>query len=1188
MNPLAIGFVFSLVSAALPSAPPLVDPTAGQAQEPVPSIPPEEPALAEVRELLEAARRAQAAKDYADACERIVAAIELAFARIGDREDRDATSLLWDLGRFAHDAGELRAAERARRAVLEVFARTLPADHPDLQRARLNLAVTMKALGDLHGARTLLEAVVEVFARTLPADHPDLQAARSNLALTLRALGDLYGARALEEAVLEVLSRTLPSDHPNLQAARSKLALTLRALGDLHAARALEEAVLEVLSRTLPADHRDLQKARQNLGVTILRLGDLHGARALFEAVLEVYARTLPTDHHDLQMARLNVAATMYALGDLHGARALFEAVAGVFARTLPDDHRDLQMARGNLALTIKALGDLQGARSLEEIVLGVFARTLPDDHDDLQTARLNLAGTMYALGDLHGARALFEALLEVFARTLPDDHPDLQLARGNLAVTIKLLGDFHGARSLEEAVLEVRARTLAADHPDLQMARASLAATMRELGDLHGALALEEAVLEVRARTLPADHPDVQAARENLAATIVRQFARASREEREGEQEKEEEREGWRTRCAELVDALCRSQVNAARAALLTSSVREAEERCAQLAKSLATALSFAEGYGVFDTLEGIGRESFVLSETTRGAALSSAAIARRAAGEPDYVFLRGELREASDALAALAQAGGTGKEYDRARTRREEAEKKLVALARELLGGEPAGLDFDVEALGAHLGERDAVVGFRRYTRWSIEAGAPSDVADEEALEAESVESLCAFVVRREGAEPADAASGTSLVIVPLGAFDGIEQAVRGWRAAIGARIDREVVLSDTAASEVRGIGVMSSAVASEAHARGADLRRLVWDPLVAELGKAERVIVAQDDVLHLVPLEALPLDATEEETGKERLVGDRWRIEMRVTLSELLSEPPWSDEGGVLVALGGASFNSEPVELAEADLIALAENDSKEAARKNAMVGLPRGGAWERGFSPLTNTGLEAREIAALHDELFEIETGALVLEKRKASHAALEELAPRARFLHVATHGWFAPESIASWSDMEQLDARNGLGMRLSGLEQVRGMSPMLLCGLALAGANLLENELGRVPGLVTAEELSTLDLSRCELAVLSACDTNVGERRAGQGVASLQKALQMAGARSVITSLWKVPDEATRELMLDFYRRIWVEKKPKAQALWEAKQEIRNAKDERGEPLYSTRDWAAWVLTGAPD
>ena len=77
-------------------------------------------------------------------------------------------------------------------------------------------------------------------------------------------------------------------------------------------------------------------------------------------------------------------------------------------------------------------------------------------------------------------------------------------------------------------------------------------------------------------------------------------------------------------------------------------------------------------------------------------------------------------------------------------------------------------------------------------------------------------------------------------------------------------------------------------------------------------------------------------------------------------------------------------------------------------------------------------------------------------------------------------------------------------------------------------------------------MITAEELAGLDLSSCQLAVLSACDTGIGLQRAGLGVASLQTALHAAGVRSAVTSLWKVPDAATAELMADFYRRAWIE------------------------------------------
>jgi CHAT domain-containing protein len=216
------------------------------------------------------------------------------------------------------------------------------------------------------------------------------------------------------------------------------------------------------------------------------------------------------------------------------------------------------------------------------------------------------------------------------------------------------------------------------------------------------------------------------------------------------------------------------------------------------------------------------------------------------------------------------------------------------------------------------------------------------------------------------------------------------------------------------------------------------------------------------------------------------------------------------------------------------------------------------------------------LEAEATAILFEDAFEL--GPVLLTRKETTKAALFAAAPGVRFVHLATHGWFAPErvkSILDTNENEQSFARMNLE------ERITGLAPMTLCGLALAGANRGRDSLGRVPGILTAEELCSLNLLQCELAVLSACETNVGIRRAGQGIQSLQAALYAAGARTSITSLWKVDDAATRRLFEVFYTKLWKEKLGKADALWQAKMVLRS----EGHPV---RDWAGWVLTGDPE
>ncbi len=115
------------------------------------------------------------------------------------------------------------------------------------------------------------------------------------------------------------------------------------------------------------------------------------------------------------------------------------------------------------------------------------------------------------------------------------------------------------------------------------------------------------------------------------------------------------------------------------------------------------------------------------------------------------------------------------------------------------------------------------------------------------------------------------------------------------------------------------------------------------------------------------------------------------------------------------------------------------------------------------------------------------------------------------------------------------------------------------------------------------GVLTAYEASTLDLQGTELVVLSACDTGLGEVQNGEGVFGLKRALEEAGAESVLMTMWAVPDRETQELMTRFYGN-WLSGMEKAEALRQAQLAERQIVIQRygkDDPSY----WGAFVLTG---
>jgi CHAT domain-containing protein/Tfp pilus assembly protein PilF len=323
-------------------------------------------------------------------------------------------------------------------------------------------------------------------------------------------------------------------------------------------------------------------------------------------------------------------------------------------------------------------------------------------------------------------------------------------------------------------------------------------------------------------------------------------------------------------------------------------------------------------------------------------------------------------------------------------------------------------------------------------------------------------------------------------------------------------------------------------------------AELARIVDEKLMrparALAGDASQLLISPDGDLNLIPFEALV-----DEHGRYLL--ERYSISYLTTGRDLLRfEVPRPGKPGMVVIAN--PYFGEPLGIRPARASA--------AKRRSVTAGADFGNIY---FAPLAGTAAEAHVIQSLFAE-------AAVLTGRQATKASLERLeAPR--LLHIATHGFYLqePETKATASrDSEQTSQ-----------EGTRSANPLLRSGLALAGANLDKNSSEN--GILTALEATNLSLWGTKLVTLSACESGVGEVKNGEGVYGLRRAFFLAGAESLVMSLWAVSDRVTQEMMTAYYTGL-KNGIGRGEALRQAQLAMLKRSDRR-HPFY----WASFIQSG---
>ena len=306
---------------------------------------------------------------------------------------------------------------------------------------------------------------------------------------------------------------------------------------------------------------------------------------------------------------------------------------------------------------------------------------------------------------------------------------------------------------------------------------------------------------------------------------------------------------------------------------------------------------------------------------------------------------------------------------------------------------------------------------------------------------------------------------------------------------------------------------------------------LYELIWKKLEVPLKGSDKVYYSLSGLLHRLNLGAIPRNS------KERFA-DRQKLVILGSIRQLVIPAPQTEYNNDALLVGGVNYagNDEAIAAANQDM-----SSTRGLSDPDNILFEPdsttRSDSWR--FLPATITEvLTLRTMLQSSRMQVSLDTGYFATEESiKQTGDSKAKGAPRV--LHFATHGYFFP------------DPKNAVSMRAG--EEIAfktSSNPLLRSGLILAGAQQVWSSgkppVGREDGVLTAQEISLLNLSGTELVVLSACETGLGDIDGNEGVYGLQRAFKIAGAKYIVMSLWKVNDQTTAEFMAAFYAQ-WLKK-----------------------------------------
>ena len=980
----------------------------------------------------------------------------------------------------------------------------------------------------LESKDILLEA-----ADTMNADY-------GNVNYTLCLL--YYNAQKFDEAKPYCLSahsirtQVLSKDDPELAIVNNSLAVLYRAMGDYDKALLYNLIALDLMNASNNQAHNYYTYISTNLSNLYVELNEFDKAEAIFKENIKAMADVKGRNNAEYARAINNLAVMYKKIGKYDEAESIYLETLEIVAQLYGKSHSEYAKYVASAALFYIIKDDFEKAEAMLIESRNIQINTVGKQNLEYVLNSMNLANLYLENGYYARSESLFKELNQVSLDLVGKEHPTYGEGLGNLGLLYFNQGKFMEAKPWIEEAKAISLNAYGRDHLSTAYMYLMSGNIALETNDFASARADYETAADIREKLVGKNHKDYVEVLTNLAMleTKVGNFAEAEKLLLQSEKTK-------LTILGENSYTLASTYQALARAYQLNGKIELAEEFWIKNNFKTKTRIQNSAVYSSEAQMQDLLHFFEVQIGQLKSFSQLHPSPEVLKINYDNALYLNGFLLENQKRInESIAHADA---DIQANFTLWKEGQKKIAYQLSLPSGQQPllAGLITETEAYEKKLAKDFAAFNdLDKAPKWQDvrDQLKPNDVAIE--------------FVKYPYFNPyaTDSVMYAALILKP------------GMEAPIMIHLFEEGQIN----AYVDAGNVRKSQYVNKLYSYNAEgnvLYNLIWKPIEKAIGPQKEngtIYFSPSGLLHRLNLNAIPI-------GPDQRLGDKQHLVELGSTRQLLDVHSPQIKNARAVLVGGIEYEIDSTGTDQKDIVGVTDVATRGSYFEEVPLSLTaeinRGGSWNY----LKGTEKEVaniRQIAQNSNLKAEVYAGKMATEE--AVKSLSDQKSPY--LLHLATHGFFFPK--ATKDDLDP-----------SAPVFKSSDDPMIRSGLILAGGNFTWKtgklySSGREDGILTAKEISQMDLSNTELVVLSACETGLGEVQGDEGVFGLQRAFKLAGAKNLIMSLWQVPDGQTSELMTAFYHHWLEEKMDITTAFNKAQKSIR---DKYEHPYF----WAGFVL-----